>query len=75
MSTPVLRRGHVGGAGGNQTAQETDRRVGESERDPPVSERIFRHRARLHLIEMTYFIDVMEDRFAGRARLPHLAGS
>ena len=46
-----------------QTTEEADRRVGESERDPPRSERVFRHRARPPLIEMIRFIDVMKDRF------------
>ena len=68
-------RDDVGGAAGDQTVEETDRRVGESERDPAVCERVFRHRARPHLVEMIAFINVMKDRFAGRARLPHDASS
>lgn len=40
-----------------------------------VSECIFRHRTRPHLVEMIAFIDVVKDRFVGRGCLPHHARS
>ncbi len=43
--------------------EEADRRVGEGERDPPVSEHVFRDRARPPLVEMIAFVDKMRGRF------------